>query len=101
MIIFILAKVPLLEPITENKIGEQLAMVSIDLMSIKNIVACPETGNGIINYKMPTEPLETSIPFQSLFSTFYNQGILDTSLLSQVRDISSTFNQYINITHGL
>lgn len=98
---YILGKVPVINEITNEKEGEQLSLICLDIMSIKQILACPKTGNGIIEYKIPSPLLETCIPFNDLFSSFHDQGLLNLAYINKVKDVSSTFTNYIKESHGL
>lgn len=98
---FILVKVPDINPLTNEKDGELISMLAINPMDVKQIIANPKDGTAIIQYKIPSPDVETCIPFVSLFSELYQGGLVNVRFVEQVKSISNSFNNYIQLNHGL
>lgn len=98
---FVLAKIPKYNRLTNEKEGEELALIKLDYTAIKTIVADSETGNAIIHYFVDPKPLETAISFIELFDQLHRHGLVQTHLVNKVKSISKTFTNHIENNHGL
>lgn len=97
----ILTNIPSFHPVTEEREGKIITLVLLPLNSIKYISADPETGNAVLHYLMPTDSLETGIPFSIVLDSLNKQNLVDTSVAQTAKGISKKFDKHLKDNYGI